>query len=164
MVCTGDTLIFGVQMELTDAIKYVDKYLKNHVTPESYKTTKDFFEANKDNKLQQIKHIQDIFEQFELLIGIVSAPCCLINNTMGDFSKVYFGVKLCSHYLVSKLYSQEFNKIEDYQEYLTSGIVQAKTKLEANKETWTEQIGFFIPKTKNKPKIYSIPNGCFCCA
>ena len=38
MVCTGDILVYGVQMPLTDVVKYILKFVKSNLDKESYST------------------------------------------------------------------------------------------------------------------------------
>ncbi len=61
MVCTGDTIIFGVQMTLSDAIKYLLKYFKSKVDLKSYKEIKEefeYFEENETEKYEIVDYIE----------------------------------------------------------------------------------------------------------
>ncbi len=167
MVCTGDTIIFGVQMTLSDAIKYLLKYFKSKVDLKSYKEIKEefeYFEENETEKYEIVDYIEKLLSYFDLSIEIIRPRCCLFSHySSDDFSLVYLGVELCFNCLVSRFNSKKFNTIEEYENFYTKGLVGAKKLLEENKNKYLEDLGKIIPKTKNKPKIYTIPNDCFSC-
>lgn len=164
MVCTGDTLIFGVQMELSEMVKYMLKYLKTNTTKESYENFKEYFADESNDRSAIYDQLVNVFDQLKFPIGIIKAPCCLFpDDAGGDFAQVYLGVELCSNSLVSRFDPKEFSTIEDYEKFYVNGLVQAKANLQANKQTYIEHICKFVPKTKAKPKLYTLPNDCFSC-
>lgn len=164
MVCTGDTLIFGIQMELSEVVKYMLKYLKTHTSKESFDDFKEFFADDSNDRSEIVEQITNVCKQTGLSIDIIRPPCCLFSDDEGgDFAQVYLGVELCSNSLVSRFDSKEFNSIEDYEKFYVSGLVNSKAILQANKQTYIDDLGKFVPKTKLKPKLYTIPNDCFSC-
>lgn len=165
MVCTGDTLIFGIQMELSDAVKYILKYLKANTSNSTYDDFKEYFADESNDRYEIFDQLESIFKQAKLSIDIIKAPCCLFpDDTGGDFAQVYLGVELCSNSLVSRFDPKEFNTIEDYEKFYVSGLVKAKAKLQENKTKYIEDISKFVPKKKANPKLYTIPNDCFNCS
>ncbi len=165
MVCTGDTLIYGVQMTPSDIKKCILRYIKSAYDSDSYKIVKDDLEDfEPDDMYEIINYVDKLLHETDISIRVIRPPCCLYStDPTDDFSLVYLGVELCSNSLVSRFHSIEFNSIEEYEKSYTSGLVDAKKLLEENKTKYLEDLAKFIPKTKNKPKFYTIPNDCFSC-
>lgn len=166
MVCTGDKLIYGIQMTLEEASKYVLKYIKSHVSEQNYEEIES--ELNdRDDDSDKFYYLSDILEQLEkaglpLYVTIIKPPCCLFG--FGDHTKVYLGVELSSNHIHSRWEPLIFSSIEDYKKKLTEGVNKAEKLLQTNKEKYLADLAKFVPKTKNKPKIYTMPNDCYSCS
>ena len=158
MVCTGDILIFGIQMSLEDVIKYILKFIKSNPIEETYKKIKE--DLKNDDKTEIIEYINNIFKQKNLSIEIIRPRCCLFSDDNDDYSYVYLGVELCSNDLVSRFDVKKFNTIEEYENFYTEGLINAKDLLNKNKNKYIDDLKKIV---KTKPMFYTLPNDCFSC-
>ncbi len=164
MVYSGDKLIFGVQMDLDDAIKYIIKYVK--------KNEKDIYESidmdmlDDDNNSDKYYYFDDIVNKLDLSIELLKAQCCYFNDYGDDddeFSKVYLGTILCCNNIVSRFDISSFDTFEEYKDFYTEGIKYGEIELANNKKKYIEDLQKILPKTKVKPRYYSLPNDCYTC-
>lgn len=163
MVCTGDTLVYGVQIYLTDAVKYILKFAKSNIDKESY----DILSNNIKNKdsYEVMEYTKMFFKKLNLSIEIIRPKCCLYDEkyTESDYSKVYLGIELYENSNVSRFNIDKFSTFEEYEKSYLSGINYARESLKKNKNKYIEDLGKILPATKNKPKFYVLPNDCFSC-
>jgi hypothetical protein len=160
MVCTGDILIFGIQMKTTYAIEYLLKYLKNKIPKNKYNDLKETFEDN--NNREAVENLKKNISQLNLSIEIIRPSCCLFSDDdKDDYGLIYLGKELCSNDLVSRFDVKEFKTIEDYENFYMEGLLFAKELLKENKEKYIEDIAKIIPN--GIPKFYNLPNDCFSC-
>jgi len=118
MVCNGDILIFGVQMELSEVVKYMLRYLKKNTSKASYKACRELFEENSDDKNETFEQLEELFDELKLSIDIIKPVGCLWN--IKGYSHVYLGVELCSNnHLFSRFdpKPKKFSTIEDYEKF-----------------------------------------------
>ena len=161
MVYSVDNLIFGVQMDLNDAVKYIIKYAKNN--------KKDIYETidldmTESDTYEKYDYFYDIVEELDLDIELIKPPCCYFKDNEDDFSKVYLGVVLCcNNIIVSRFDVSSFKTYEEYKDFYTEGLKNAETKLLNNKQKYIEDLSKILPKTINKQKYYSLPNDCYSC-
>lgn len=166
MVFTGDQLIYGVQLTLDEAIKYIQIYMKKH-DEETYKKIKYDIKNDdvlKDNINEKYWYLNEIVSDLDLSIQLLKPPCCFFDESDEDFDKVYFGVVLTSNQIISRYEIYKFNNFDEYNDFYTSGINEAKNKLEENKELYIQDLEKLLPKSKVKPKFYSLPNDCYTCS
>ena len=115
MVCTGDTLVYGVQIYLTDAVKYILKFAKSNIDKESY----DILSNNIKNKdsYEVMEYTKMFFKKLNLSIEIIRPKCCLYDEkyTESDYSKVYLGIELYENSNVSRFNIDKFSTFEEYE-------------------------------------------------
>lgn len=161
MVCTGDKLIYGIQMTVEDATKYVLKYIKSHVPGKKYQEIEQEFNDHEDDS-DKVYYLSDILEQLESTVTVIKPPCCLFG--FGDHTKVYLGVELLNNNFHSRWEPFNFSSLEEYKKKLTEGVNNVEKLLQTNKEKYLADFAKFVPKTKNKPKLYTMPNDCYSCS
>lgn len=162
MVCTGDILVYGVQMPLTDIVKYILKFAKSNIEKKSYNI---LFENIKDKDSYDVmEYSEKFFKELNLSIGVIRPKCCLYeDDEESDYSKVYLGVELCENSYVSRYNIDKFETFESYENSYLNGINYAKELLEKNKNKYMEDLEKILPKKVNKPRFYVLPNDCFSC-
>lgn len=159
MVCTGNLLIYGIEMSIYDIIKYVLKYFKSYPSIKSYEEIKSELE---DGEIyDQIMLINKLFESNGFSINVIKPRCCLSN--IENFYNVYLGVELYENSIISRWNPYVFSNLDDYMKLLTRGFELGKQKLEENQQNYTMDFIKILPKTKITPKFYSLPNDCFSC-
>ncbi len=160
MVCTGDILVFGVQMPLTDIVKYILKFAKLNIDKESFSTLSKNIK-NKDS-YEVMEHSEEFFKKLNLSIEVIRPKCCLYDKDYeeSDYSKVYLGVELCYNSYVSRFNIDKFDTFEEYEKSYLNGINHAKELLKENKKKYIEDLGKILPANKNKPKFFVLPNDC----
>lgn len=163
MVCTGDILVYGVQIYLTDVVKYILKFAKSNIDKESYDTLSENIK-NQDS-YEVMEHTEKFFKDLNLSIEIIRPKCCLYEEEEkdSDYGKVYLGVELYENSNVSRFNVDKFATFEEYEKSYLSGINYARELLKKNKNKYLEDLGKILPATKNKPKFYILPNDCFSC-
>lgn len=165
MVHTGDKLIYGVQMSMCDAVNYLTKYVKK-IDPESHEVILDDIKIYdlKNDIMEAYNYFDDIMEKLNLSIQLIKPPCCLFSDDLDDdFSKVYLGIEVCSNHIVQRFSLFEFNTFSEYKKFYLQGIVEGEQNINANKDKLFEDLKKILPKTKCKPKFYSLPNDCASC-
>jgi len=162
MVYSGDKLIFGVQMNLDNAVKYVIKYAKKY--EKNVYDTIDLDMIQEKDIDEKYDYFNDIIEELNLDIELIKPPCCYFKDDDDDFSKVYLGAILCCNdIVVSRFNISSFDTYEEYKNFYTEGLKNAETELTNNKKKYNEDLTKILPKTQNKPKFYSLPNDCYSC-
>jgi hypothetical protein len=163
MVCTGDILIYGVSMTLSDVVKYILKYLKTK-DKNLYDEANEFFKDNEGERYEICEYVDKVLKKDNFLIQMLMPKCCLYSDDPSDdYGKVYLGVELNYNCLVSRFKVNQFKTIDDYEKFYTEGLIDAKKLFEENKNKFNEELGKLLPNSKNKPKFYSLPNDCFSC-
>ncbi len=162
MVCSGDTLIYGIEMSLEDVAIYTLKYLKRCKSKKIDKKKIEELEEAINEEDVSIQDLYIIFEMINLPISIHRAPCCLFDRDC--FSSVYLGIELCSNDLISRFNGYTFTTIEEYEEFLTQGLEKAKKYMDNNKDKINKYLKKFVSLEKNIPKFYTLPNDCFSCS
>lgn len=162
---TGDKLIFGVQLSVEDAVKYISKYLKSNYK-ELFDDELDI-EMLKDeygSKREKVYHLIEVLRKTNLTIELDKPPCCLFEDKYDDeFSLIYLGKTLCHNNITYRSSLFDFKTFDDYIKFYTESVNKARELLENNKETYIKEIGYILPKKLAKPKFYSMPNDCYSC-
>ena len=126
MVCTGDILVYGIQLYLSDVVKYILKFAKSNIDKESYDT------LNKNIKNQDIyeviEYCEKVFKELNMSIEIIKPICCLYDeeDKESDYSKLYLGVELSENSNVLRFDVKKFATFEEYEKSYLSGINHAK--------------------------------------
>jgi hypothetical protein len=166
MVVSGDDLIFGVQLDMDEVIKYIKNYTKKHHEPIYNKIQNDIKlnELLNDSITEKYEYFYNIIKSFNLSIELINPPCCLFTeDNTSDFSKVYLGVTLCSNDIISTSNTNVFNSFEEYFEFYSGRVQKSKLDFEVNKSKYIEDLQKILPN-KMQPKFYSIPNDCYNCS
>jgi hypothetical protein len=164
MVHSGDEVIYGVQLSMSDVITYLTKYIKK-IDTELYKKVKLAVENDdlKNDIKEAYNYFDDIFKELNLSIELIKPHCCLFSEDDEDFSKVYLGMCVCSNHIVQRFTLFEFETFDQYKEFYMKGIVLGEKFLQKNRDKCLEDLGKILPKSKNKPKFYSLANDCASC-
>jgi hypothetical protein len=163
MVCTGDILVFGVQMPLTDVVKYILKFAKANIDKETYIELSNNIK-DKDS-YEAMEHSEKFFKQLNMSIEIIRPRCCLYDDEYesSDYSKVYLGVELHGSSYVSRYDVENFDSFEEYKKSYLERINIVNELMQKNKNKYLEDLSKILPKKLNKPKFYVLPNDCFSC-
>ena len=170
-------LIFGVQMDLDDAIVYIKKYVKE--INESINISNDDCSVDSDNSSiysddssidsddssvdNKYYYYDDIVDKLNLSIKLIKAPCCYFNDYGDEHSKVYLGVELCYNNIISRFDISSFDTFKEYNDFYTDGVKNTKKELKNNKKQYIKDLKKILPKTMIKPRFYSLPNDCYSC-
>lgn len=158
MVCTGDTLIFGIELTVSEAFKYAKDYISSDDDSSDDDSESDDSSDYSSTNSNDVDKLETLYSGFNLSVEIIKPPCCLFKHC---FSKIYFGVVLGSNDLVCRFDSFEFDTIDDYEAFYTEELNNAKKLLQENKNKYINDIRKIIPDII--PKFYTIPNDCFSC-
>ncbi len=159
---TGDQLIYGVQLTMEDAIKYILKYIKKNNLELYNKMNIDKLTNPYISKSDKYFEIYNYVNELNLTLELEKMPCCL-HEEEGEFSLVYLGVCLCSNNITYRSWLNEFGSFADYKTFYTKGIQKAEKSIEENKDKYIEDLNKILPKSRVKPKFYSFPNDCYSC-
>ena len=135
--------------------------------PESYEVIVDDIKIyNLDNDIKEAyNYFDEITDKLDLNVKLLKPPCCLFSDDYDDddFSKVYLGIEVCSNHIVQRFSLFEFDTFDKYKKFYLEGIVEGEKNINSNKDKCIEDLKKILPKTKCKPKFYSLPNDCYSC-
>lgn len=167
MVYTGDTLIYGVQLDFYKAKKYIEKYNINNSSELDNTVNNDELSdsdgSNYSNDLNSYYDCEKIMDDFNLSIKLLKPPCCFFDYNDEEFSKVYIGVELCINNIVSRSNVNNFDTFEEYLNFYLNNISDAQKQLEINKDKYILDFNKILPNTEFQLKFYSLPNDCYSC-
>ncbi len=159
---TGDQLIYGVQLTIEDAIKYILKYIKKNNVEVYNKININLLLDSNNSKSEKYYEIYKYVNELKLSLILEKVPCCDYEEE-GILSFVYLGVCLCENSITYRGRLKEFVSFEDYNQYFTRGIKKAEKAILENKDKYIEDLNKILPKSKVKPKFYSFANDCSSC-
>jgi hypothetical protein len=168
MVFSGDKLIFGIQLDIDELIKYIIEYTHKNNKVLYDKIQHDIEENDilNDGKRNKYYYFDKIVKQLNLTLELIKPPCCYFtdDDDTGDLSKVYLGVCLCYNNIVSRFSMNTFKSFDEYYEFYIGDVERTKQKIDVDKLKYIEDLNKILPSTIVNPKFYSMPNDCYICS